>query len=166
MAKTVRLKGGGFLRVNLDRLKAIEEQLGRRYVARVGILGDKSRMRKGEDQSTLTNAEIGLIQEKGSISRGIPARSFLMMPLTLRFDRYVPTIGMSIMQGVTTENIKFAYAKMGTLAVSVIDRAFASRGFGQWEPNAPATIARKKSDAPLIDTSQLRKSITSTVVSV
>ena len=33
-----------------------------------------------------------------------------------------------------------------------------------WAPNAPSTIRRKKSDRPLIDTQQLRKSITYVVV--
>jgi hypothetical protein len=45
-----------------------------------------------------------------------------------------------------------------------IQNAFASSGFGQWAPNTPKTIHRKKSASPLIDTSQLRRSISSAVV--
>ena len=44
------------------------------------------------------------------------------------------------------------------LATAVVDR-IDSRGDGDWAPNAPSTIARKGSDAPMIDTGQLRSSI-------
>lgn len=178
MAKTVRLNGGGSLRINLDKLKTIEAELQKRYVTRVGILGDKAHNRKqtvetktgkrrpGKEPAAVTNAEIGLVHEKGSISRGIPRRSFLLMPLEQKFDKYIGAISASIMQGITTENVKMVYLKMGVFAESLIQRAFATRGFGKWAPNKPATIARKGSDSPLIDTAQLRKSITSTVVTV
>ena len=90
MSKSIRINGGGTLRVNLDKLKSIEEQLGKKYLARVGVLGEKSRDRKeavvtkagthkaGKEPASMTNAEIGLVHEKGSLSRGIPRRSFLM----------------------------------------------------------------------------------------
>lgn len=44
------------------------------------------------------------------------------------------------------------------LVTAVVDR-IDSRGDGEWPPNSPATIARKGSDAPMIDTGQLRSSI-------
>lgn len=44
------------------------------------------------------------------------------------------------------------------LVAAVVDR-IDSRGDGEWDPLAEATIARKGSDAPLIDKGQLRSSI-------
>ena len=54
--------------------------------------------------------------------------------------------------------------KVGFVAEEVIQEAFSTNGYGQWKPNAPMTIEKKKSNSPLIDTGQLRRSITSKVV--
>lgn len=175
MAKTIKTKSGN-IKINIDKLKSIEAQLGIKYSARVGILGASPHARKesvktkeglnkpGKNPSVLTNAEIGLKHEKGVLSENIPRRSFLMMPLELKFSKYTGAVGQSVMKGLTAENIKFVYKNIGIIAEGIIQRAFATRGFGKWKPNAPLTIALKGSDAPLIDTAQLRKSITSTVV--
>lgn len=177
MAKNISIKSGGSLKINLDKLFAIQNGLEKKYVTKVGILGQKAANRKvtvktasghnraGSEPSSKTNAEIGLIQEKGSVSLHIPRRSFLMMPLEMKLGKYVHFIGESVMEGITADNIKNAYAKMGIVAEGIIQRAFASRGFGRWADNSPVTIEKKGSDSPLIDTAQLRKSITSTVVS-
>ncbi len=67
-----------------------------KYVVKVGIFGNKTAREIAAEKSakggvrktikgstgTLTNAEVGLIHELGSIERGIPRRSFLRMPLT------------------------------------------------------------------------------------
>ena len=60
--------------------------------------------------------------------------------------------------------IKYVYRFLGLYAESFIKQAFSSGGFGRWAPNKPNTIAQKGSDKPLIDTAQLRRSITSDVV--
>ena len=48
---------------------------------------------------------------------------------------------------------------LGAACVKQIQMAFASWGFGQWAPDTVATVERKGSNTPLIDTAQLRRSI-------
>jgi hypothetical protein len=54
-----------------------------------------------------------------------------------------------------------ALAQMGLYAEGEVKRAILS---GPWAPNAPRTIARKKSDKPLVDTNQMVQSVVSRVV--
>jgi phage gpG-like protein len=61
-------------------------------------------------------------------------------------------------------NVKMVLTRMGIACEKAIQEAFRSSGFGTWRENAPSTIQRKGSSAPLIDTGQLRRSITSKVV--
>ena len=67
-------------KVNLD-LSGVHELMGRiskSKKVRVGILGEGD---KRDDDSGLGNAGIGLVQEMGSVTRNIPPRSFIRMPL-------------------------------------------------------------------------------------
>lgn len=133
---------------------------------KVGILGSKAeQIHNGTNE---TNAYIGFLNEFGSFSKHIPARSFIRMPLKLYLDSYIKNkkslskeaFEKAIEEGKTEDFSR----KVGLVAEEVIQDAFATRGFGNWKPNAPRTIAEKGSDSPLIDTGQLRRSITSKVI--
>lgn len=136
-------------------VKAIDSNL----VVKVGILGRKAGRTDGEGQS---NADIGFIHEFGTSK--IPRRSFLRMPL---FQYSTDILSMvkkagalkKLAAGKTIEVL----ADLGIACENVILRAFDAAGWGDWAPNAPSTIRRKGSSAPLIDTGQLRRSITSAV---
>lgn len=54
--------------------------------------------------------------------------------------------------------------RAGMLGQTIVQEWFTNPSNG-WVPNAPSTIAKKGSDMPLIDTGELRKSITYVVVS-
>ena len=186
---------GRDLKVSLDieKLLSIREELKKKYVARVGVLGQKTNripMLTGEsherykarilklrklvkqgygsfevkDNEDLTNAEIGLTHEMGSMARHIPRRSFLEMPLSLKMPAYAKTFGAALVKALDEGDIRPAFINLGIKGEQVVQLAFASRGFGNWPGNAPSTIARKGSSSPLIDTAQLRRSITSDVV--
>lgn len=170
---------------DIDKLIRVKEEFAKKYVARVGVLGQKTnripmitgesheqykaRVRKlSKNSSALknqekTNAEIGLIHELGSLSDHIPRRSFLEMPLTLKMPSYSKAFGDQIMKAIDTGNIKPAYVNLGIKGEQVVQLAFASSGYGQWDPNAESTVNKKGSSSPLIDTAQLRRSITSDV---
>jgi hypothetical protein len=95
----------------------------------------------------------------------IPARSFLRMPLMTRLQTRIDEIGRGVWRAIVLKRGMLpALATLGTVARNLVDAAFASGGFGQWAPNTPATIRRKGSSAPLIDSAQLRKSVTYQVV--
>lgn len=133
---------------------------------RVGILGSTTARNSGE----LNNAEIGYKNEMG-VQVGhprIPKRSFIVMPLSMFFGKKIKE-KRSLASGQFEKAIQSADAekfmqKVGFVAEEVIQEAFSTNGFGQWKPNAKLTIEKKKSDSPLIDTGQLRRSITSKVV--
>jgi hypothetical protein len=122
----------------------------------VGILTGGARA-----DSSMTNAEIGYEHEFGNPSNNLPERSFLRMPLIFNLRGNLNKDWSKTIQsyGFTT-----ALKQLGVIAEGTIQKAFATGGFGFWEPLRPATIARKGSSAILIDTSQLRRSISSRVV--
>jgi len=184
MMKDIKINSPGLkgsVKLDLTKLEAIEVQLRKRFAVKIGILGASSHNRKvtlnkivkgkgftmrakGKASAGITNASIGLIHEKGSVSKGIPARSFLYMPLSLKLPGAISKVGPGVMKSLTANNIKIAYAGLGVLAENIVQTGFATHGYGKWAPNAPSTVRQKKSSRPLIDTAQLRRSVTSTVV--
>lgn len=151
------------IRADTSKLEDLVKQLGSTYVARVGILGNKAAT--NHQETDLTNAELGVIQEFGSITANIPPRSFLRMPIETHEEEIVETLEKTgAKERIERGEIKGLYRQMGIAAEGVVQRAFATGGYGNWEPNKPATIAAKGSSAPLIDTAELRRSITSDVV--
>lgn len=122
----------------------------------VGIFSSAART-----NSDLTNGDIGAVHEFGSMSQHIPQRSFLRMPLTTRLkDNASSNWGEIILR----QGFNSALRKLGVMGENTVQKAFATGGFGVWPKLKPATIARKGSSAILIDTSQLRRSISSRVV--
>lgn len=151
------------IRMNLDGLEDFRRQIGDKYITRVGILG--SHATRGGD-SSINNAELGLIQMYGSITNKIPPRDFLVMPIEMKKRELVKIMGgAASREAFAKGNYKRIYEIMGAVAVGFVDEAFATGGFGMWAPNKPATIRRKGSSAPLIDKAELRESQTFDVVS-
>lgn len=155
------------LKINDKPAKNLIEALSAGFVTKIGVLGKKSARKKGD----MSNADIGLVHEKGSLSQKIPRRSFLEMPLTdkhkeifLKKKKFYNEVIKKILSGQSPKSAwKEAYKKLGILGESIVQESFETHGFGKWQELKPATIARKKSESPLIDTAQLRKSITSKV---
>lgn len=152
------------IRADLSQLESLLKQIGGEYVARVGILGSDA----GEIHDTdsgLTNSELGLIQEFGSESRNIPARSFLRMPLETQQDTLIQTLDTgAVKDAIEQGDTKQVYKILGFAAEQIVKDAFNTGGFGNWKDNAQSTIDRKGSNKPLIDTGTLQRSITSDVV--
>lgn len=177
--KITKVYPGITVRLDLDKLTMIQKVLGAKNVTHVGILGAKSHSRKEEGsiakggghittrkEADQTNADIGFVHEKGSKSRGIPRRSFLLMPLeekSVELGSVRNALWKSFTEGHNT--IVQAYKKLGLAAEVIIQKAFETGGYGHWDALKAKTIARKKSSSILIDTAQLRRSITSRVVS-
>lgn len=88
----------------------------------------------------------------------IPPRSFIHASLdgeAARFRVLERELGEQVVRGKIT--MKRALSLLGLQGVGVITARIA-RGIPP--PNAASTIARKKSSKPLVDTGQLRKSVT------
>lgn len=121
----------------------------------------------------LTNAEVGVIHEFGAPKAKIPERSFLRMPILSRLGDELKSITLADWQAVFWSGtgdgrgggLIAVLRVIGQASVNVIQAAFHSGGFGRWAKLQPATIKRKGSSDVLVDTTQLRRSITFAVVS-
>ena len=133
---------------------------------KVGILSGKSgRGSEGSNQG-LSNVDIGVKHEFGSITEEIPIRSFIKMPLTEKRKNLEKGISKeAITKPLLNGDVKKSLGLIGVLAENIIQAAFESGGFGKWQSLSPFTIAKKGSSAILIETAQLRKSISSKVMS-
>lgn len=150
MSKDVVIKTEG-----LDKLlKAIK---GAQPMARVGILGDGD-ARRGDN----SNATIGAKHEFGN--DGMPQRSFLRMPITENLQAYIDRSGAfdkeSLKKVIKSGSFFEWVKKLGVLAETIVSDAFDSGGFGKWKPS---NMTYKKNHQTLVETQQLRNSITSEV---
>lgn len=136
--------------------------------AKVGILGDSTRG-KGANKSGKTypnNAEIGAVHEFGSPARNIPQRSFLRIPISENLESRMAfsgafnqdSLAQVLKQGTMLPWVK----KMTALAEAIVLEAFATGGFGKW-PSWRRQGYTNNTGQLLIDTQQLRNSITSEV---
>ena len=137
---------------NLDKLlKAFK---GKLPVAKVGILKDTA-ARSGD----LNNPTIGAKHEFGL--DGMPVRSFLRMPIIEKLSNELMTSGaiddLNIKKVIQGGTILPWIKSLGALGVKIVLDAFSTGGFGKW----PASnMSRKKVKQTLVETGQLRNSIT------
>lgn len=148
----------GSVSVNLKGLEDLGKGWNKGYYVKVGVLGAKNARNDGQP---VGNADLGVIHEFGTTDGKIPARSWLRFPLEYKAKdilKWLSTgkVKLMIVEGKSKQVMNM----LGGIAEGIIQDAFTSRGFGQWKPNAPSTIAAKGSSAPLIDTSQLRRAVT------
>jgi hypothetical protein len=155
---TVDFKIDGLLRFQ----KSIGELKGSQI--HVGVLGAKAGSRA--DDSGKTNAEIGADHEYGVKSRRIPRRSFLEMPMVLKFGKFLQAQAVSLLEIMNASGAQGFLRGTALIAGQTIDKAFDTGGWGNWPPNAPLTVFLKKSAKPLIDLGFLRASIASRIVKV
>jgi hypothetical protein len=157
------------IKLDFKGLEKIEKAIRGNFQVRVGILGGSAQRQdeEGEEDDSINNAELGIIQEFGSISKGIPPRSFLRMPLEEKKTELVKWLQKQDLEKMlqSKDFLKDTLARWGVKAEEIVDSAFSTSGFGKWLANSPATTEKKKSSKPLINTQQLRRSITSEVVS-
>jgi phage gpG-like protein len=143
-------------------LNKLNKNLKDKYVAKIGILGKKS----GRADKN-TNALIGAVHEFGSVTKNIPRRSFLNDPLQTKSKEINATIAKSASSDLLQNNgVELIFRKAATKAEQIVQMAFATGGFGKWKPLKKETTRRKGSSSILIDSGQLRKSISSTVEKV
>lgn len=138
---------------NLDKLiKALNVSAPS---VRVGILGDHN-AREGKNQS---NATVGAYHEFGTST--LPIRSFLRVPLSDHLPIWLKKTGAfskaELDEVLITKSLAPWLNKIGTLAVTVVQTAFETGGFGKWPPSE---MKYKTNWQTLVETQQLRNSIT------
>lgn len=139
--------------------KQLEALAGQEVV--VGIPASKN---ERHDDSDLTLAQIGAIHEYGAPEAGIERRSFLRVPLSMEAGNLFKQIEKDLK--FSKINTSKALGRLGAGGQSVVLKAFKTQGEGTWKKLSKATERRRKkgkgsgSNKPLIDSGQLRRSIT------
>ena len=143
------------------KLKAELSRAAGGMSGKAGIIGTKAaEEHPSADGQPLTNAEMALIHEFGL---GVPERSFLRAAFDKNHPKYLERLNVltqAIFEGKFT--IQQALGLLSLEAASDM-RNLIRDGAGVPPPNAPATIARKGSSRPLVDTGQLINSISHAV---
>lgn len=139
-----------------SRLQALEDRLTA-IAGKQVVVGIPAAANQTSDSGT-TLAVIAATHEFGSPKAGIPERAPLRSSMVANQQRYVRLQESSlkaVMSGQMT--MDQAMEKLGMAAAADAQAHIAE---GEFTPLKPATIRRKGSDKPLIDTGQFRQSIT------
>lgn len=135
---------------------------------KVGILGQKASRGISFPKNpktkvpNLNNAEVGAFHEFGTSK--VPQRSFLRVPIAENLDKRMESSGF-LTKEVFEETLKSGtivpyMKKLGILCEGIVREAFDTSGFGKWKPS---NMDQKKVKQTLVETQQLRNSITSEV---
>lgn len=131
---------------DITGLKVIQASLNqlqdKHYTVQVGVFGDKA-ARKSKEDKGLTNAEVGLIHEMGSVTRNIPRRSFLWDTFALHGDKLMPELKQPLMTLFKTGKVEEYLKIVGIAATNLVVEAFQTSGWGSWPQNAYRTIMGK-----------------------
>jgi hypothetical protein len=180
MVKETRIGKYSSVKVDLTGLNNLIKSAGSQYVVRVGILGEKPRSAKTSEESDKqkdppTNAEIGLAHEKGVKSRNLTRRSWLQVPLEDHLPAVFIKEGPKAMTMMLLGQSLQAYEMLKEICEDIVQKGFDTSGYGKWKALELQTLYRKhprgfskwtkeNNDQILVDTAQLRKSVTSVVV--
>jgi hypothetical protein len=150
------------------------EKHGASYV-KVGVLGGAKNERtpantvRQSDNTVhtgrdFTNVELAVIHEYGAPAAGIPERSFLRSTFFGGRPTYIAMLRVLLKKVYEQKmELKRALGLVGSKIAGDVKRRI-TQGAGIPPPLKSATIARKGSSRPLVDTGQLKNSITWEVV--
>ena len=151
------------VKINDTKLKFFNRLIeNNKYYVKVGILGSSNKERRGGKEQ-LGNPEIGLKHEFGH--DGMPVRSFLRMPLSSgRVQKNLERSfkpGDEMLNKISQEtSLKPLMKVIGAIAEDIVIEAFETGGFGGWKES---NMKYKKNHQTLVETTQLRRSISSEV---
>jgi hypothetical protein len=156
MQPTVTTTSGGG-----DSMAKLRQQLAKiaQTDVYVGVPEDETNRNSG----AMTNAGLLYIHTHGSALQHIPARPVLEPAIEAPDNAALITkqLGEAARSTLSAKpgDAKDHLNQAGMLARNAAIRWFVDPRNG-WAPNAPSTIAEKGSDRPLINTAQMRRSIT------
>ena len=123
-------------------------------VVKAGVLAKDGSKQHSEG---ITVFQIGMIHEFGVPEKNIPRRSFIRVPIENNIKEITKLIENN--HKLVSENAmsaKVALDRIGIKAQNTIKESFRNN---DWKANSRATVKRKGSSRPLIDTGQLIGSI-------
>lgn len=147
---------------DVSKVLASIQDLAKKQVL-VGIPASKAERQEGDDDP-INNAQLGYIHEFGAPASNIPARPFLNPGVARAqesINNHLKKAAKAAMDG-NSEKVDVELNATGLIAQAGAKNEINS---GAFEALAPATIAARRKrgrtgDKPLIDTGQLRNSIT------
>ena len=149
MRVTTQVSGGNRLS---EKLRDIQRRFEQVSAVKVGLPEGAT------SDDGLKLATIGAVQEFGSADGRIPERSFLRVPLRQKEPEIRQTFKMLMPQVVDRQiTVMQMFDQIGARAAGFSQEAIAA---GIAPANAPSTIAKKGSATPLIDSGNMRQSIT------
>lgn len=123
---------------------------------KVGVFAGGPAREDGE----LTNVEIAAVHEYGAPEAGIPERSFIRSTFAEERETYAALLKKMLPRVIEGKlEVKKMFDILGAKVVADINRKVRS-GEGVPPPLKPATIARKGSSRPLIDTGRMIAAVT------
>lgn len=128
-------------------------------VVRIGVTDatqvEKAKIHEFGTSHTMTFEEDG----KQYKIKGVPARSFIRMPLSLFLPKALAEADTFIEGHEGKIDAQQIGDALGEIGVEVIQEAFASQGFGQW-PSHLSEAYKENNDNPVLDkTGKLKHSI-------
>ena len=145
----IRTEHNGGLKGFLERFR----EIGKPKVY-IGVPASKNGMHEGG----INMATLLAIHVLGAPSRGIPQRDPLRPPLIANAQRYSDLLALGLKNALSDgTDPKLVYEKIGIVATNDVYDYFVT---GNFKPLNQKTIDRKGSSKPLIDTEELRGSIT------
>lgn len=114
-----------------------------------------------DEGEPINNAELAFIHSEGAPMHNIPPRPFLQPSIEenmAQIKKGQAQVFKDALEGKSDQ----AHQDMERLGLmgSTLAKEWFTDPRNDWPPNSPATIKRKGSDKPLIDTGQLRNAIT------
>ncbi len=138
----------------LKKLEKLVKELKINPEVRVGIFQGSNRHAGG-----ITNVEVGIINEFGAPSAGIPARPFLSTAADIHKRTWMNLMVKALEKALEGKMTPIqALEVVGLKAAADVKKVLLTHA---WVQNKPGTIKRKGSSRPLVDTGQLVNSITS-----
>lgn len=110
----------------------------------------------------MTVLQIGAIHEFGAPEAGIRRRSWMANSVKHEqkaIDKQITGEFEAIFEG-RGKDAKAALTRVALVARNAMTKAFSNQGYGTWRKLKPATVKRKGSALPLVDTGVLRGAIT------
>lgn len=154
-------------------LAALLKALDSDVKVKLGVLGGKTSRaaaleevkKHGLKEATkpvLTNAEVGLFAEFGT--EHTPVRSWLRIPIIDNLQKYMAAAGAFrkevVIEIIQQKSLVPFMRKVGLIGERIIQDGFDTGGFGKWPES---NMDYKKNHQTLVETQQLRNSVTSEV---
>jgi hypothetical protein len=149
------------VKVGIPKEVAVKEKSEKSKALRLkqkNIYLSKEEIEKTEEKQEEYVADIAFKLNYGSYAEHIPPRPFGSTTIP-RYEKRINEIIVEEFEKYLEgrQSLKKSYGRVGIMLQLFMQH---NLRFGGWKPNAPLTVALKGSSQPLIDTGQMRQSIT------